>query len=131
MRSNQIAITLVAALVACGSAFAQQGGSGSGIGYPSVAAALAAMKAKPGVAISSEGGWTVIVDRASMILWSFTPSGHPAHPSAVRRAIVQRGDGVFVDMSVKCESQKAACDQLVAEFNQLTEKMRQGLNQGR
>ena len=56
------------------------------IGYPTVAAALGDLRNRPGVQISQQGGWTVINDAASATVWSFTPPGHPAHPSAVKRA---------------------------------------------
>ena len=100
----------------------------SDIGYSSVAAALSAMKSKPGASVSNDGGWTVVEDRQNLALWSFTPQGHAAHPSAVRRKITQKGDDIFVEMAVRCEAAKPACDKLTAEFAQLTEQMRQDLS---
>jgi hypothetical protein len=49
----------------------------SGIGYPSVATAFDAVKAKPGVRIVAQEGWTVIEDRATMTVWSFGPAQPP------------------------------------------------------
>jgi hypothetical protein len=98
----------------------------SDIGYPSVAAALSAMKSKPGASVA-DAGWTVVEDRQNSTLWSFTPQGHAAHPSAVRRKITQNGDDVFVEMAIRCEAAKPACDKLSAEFTQLNERMRQDL----
>jgi hypothetical protein len=121
---RHLLVLSVAALLMCNPAVAQQ--TGSGIGYPSVAAALSAVRNKAGVSVSVQGGWTIISDSTSATLWSFTPLGHPADPSAVRRRIVQKGGSIFVEMAIACEAQKSACDKLVAEFNQLNERMRQG-----
>jgi hypothetical protein len=62
-----------------------------------------------------------------MTLWSFTPSGHPAHPAAVRRTVIRQGDDIGVKMAVHCEATKAACDRLVADFKALNERMREDL----
>ena len=73
------------------SALAQQAGSskadtpetsaGQGIGYPSVSAALDDLRARGEVDVSVQNGWTIINDRASGAVWSFTPQSHPAHPA--------------------------------------------------
>jgi hypothetical protein len=97
-------------------------------GFSSVATAFEAMKGKPGVRVSVTDGWTVVDDRAAATIWSFTPPGHPAHPSAVKRTVVQEGAEIFIRMGVACEAKKPACDKLVAEFNQLNQRMRQDLN---
>lgn len=101
------------------------------IPYPTVAAALEGLRVKGGVNVRTESGFTVIEDARAMTIWTFTAAGHAAHPAVVRRAIVQRGDNIFVDMQVKCEAGKPACDTLTAEFQALTEQMRQSLNRGR
>lgn len=92
---------------------------GEGIGYASVAAALADLRAKPGVAIRTEGGWTIVEDRAALTFWSFTPKGHPAHPSAVKRSLEQENGRTNLHMAVACEASKAACDELVREFQRM------------
>ena len=76
----------------------------SSIGYPSVAAALDALKARKDVRISSQGGWTVIEDGSggNATLWSFTPPNHPAHPAAVKRTLVQKDGAFFVEMDALC-----------------------------
>jgi len=93
------------------------------MGYPTVAEALAALRSKPGVQISQRGGWTIISDPGLSTLWSFTPTGHPAYPSAVKRSVTTRGGATYIDMKVLCEASKAACDQLVVDFQQLNQKM--------
>jgi hypothetical protein len=101
--------------------------SSTGVGYPTVKAALDAMRAKSGANVSTQAGWTVIEDRAALTVWSFTPAGHPAHPAAVRRTITQEGDKIFVKMSALCEAPKPACDVLVSEFQDLAKKMQDSL----
>ncbi len=97
----------------------------SGIGYPSVAAALEALKARTGVQIRVEQGWTIVNDKAAGEFWSFTPPGHPAHPAAVKRTVVEKDGNVSMNMNVLCQASKSACDKLVAEFQELNEKVAQ------
>lgn len=95
----------------------------STIGYPSVAAALSALKARRDVAFSMQGEWTIATDPTDRTLWSFPPKGHPAYPSAVKRRIENRDGGAYMQMSVQCEASKAACDDLVRSFQQLNAQM--------
>ena len=71
----------------------------SGIGYPTVAAALAALHSKPEVIFREEDGWIIAEDRSHYTLWSFAPEGDPAYPSAVKRSAVQ-GSGGSVNMNM-------------------------------
>ena len=132
MRIRSIAFACTLAIMTT-AALAQQSDTNrpSSIGFPSVAAALDAMRAKPGVNVVNQTGWTVIEGRANSALWSFTPSGHAAHPATVLRTIVERDGSLFVDMRVLCEATKAACDQLVADFTALNQKMREDLARSR
>jgi hypothetical protein len=93
----------------------------STIGYASAAEALAALRVKPGVEISTQKGWTVATDSPARTIWSFTPAAHPAHPAAVKRSVVQQGDQVSLEMKVLCQAGKAACDDLVRDFTALNE----------
>jgi hypothetical protein len=87
--------------------------------YPSVAAALEAMRTKSGVKVTIQSGWTVVQEPASTTVWSFTPPSHPAYPAALRRSIVEH-DGAFVVKSdAMCEADNSACDQLLAEAHEL------------
>jgi Protein of unknown function (DUF4019) len=95
----------------------------SGIGYPTVGAALEALKARSDVKISIQGGWTVVQEPSNGTLWSFTPPGHPAHPSAVKRTVVQRDGQVFIDMKALCQASKPACDELMAQFEKLNRQI--------
>lgn len=89
------------------------------IGYPSVAAALAGLKAKPGAEIRVQDGWTIIDDRAAHATWAFVPAGHPGYPALVKRNTVTRGDAVGVETTSRCHGGKTACDKLIGEFEQL------------
>jgi hypothetical protein len=100
----------------------------SGIGYPSVAAALADLHTKPEVIFREEGGWIIAEDKSHYTLWSFAPDSDPAYPSAVKRIAVQgAGGSVTMNMNVLCESTQNACDKLVADFNALNERARDSL----
>lgn len=96
----------------------------SNIEYKSPAEALEALRSKPGVKISKQGGWTIAHESALHVIWSFAPEKHPSYPSVVKRAIVEKDGTVFVKMDVKCKASKEVCDDLVREFIQLNESMR-------
>ncbi|MBL6853697.1 MAG: DUF4019 domain-containing protein, partial [Alphaproteobacteria bacterium] len=102
--------------------------AGPTIGYPSVAAALAALHAKPGVTFSTQDGWTVAEDDAEKTLWSFTPPGDVAYPAAVKRHLVEKDGAVYVEMAVQCEAAKPACDNLVRVFSRMNAQL--GAGQG-
>jgi hypothetical protein len=102
-----------------------------GIGYPSVAAALTALRAQPGVTFRSENGWTIGEDTKNTTIWSFAPAGHPAYPSAVKRQIVPAGAGAELQMIISCEAAKEPCDALVRQFEQLNNAALAGRRLGR
>ena len=98
----------------------------SGVGYRTVSEALAALKSKPGVNITTTkpDGWTIANESGGMGQWSFTPPGHYAYPAVVKRVVKQRPNGdVFVEMTGLCEAQKTACDKLIEEFKELNDRM--------
>ena len=103
----------------------------AGVGYPTVAAALAGLRAKPGTMVSEQSGWTVIADKAANTVWSFPPPADPAYPSAVRRETVDQGGNIFLKTNILCQAQKAACDRLVAQFRVLNERVKQDLTRTR
>jgi Protein of unknown function (DUF4019) len=97
--------------------------SGPTIGYPNVAAALAALHSKDGVVFRTENGWTIAEEAASKTIWSFPQPGNPAYPAAVKRQVVEEGGSVSIKMAVQCEATKQACDDLVRSFEQLNAQM--------
>lgn len=96
----------------------------SNIEYKSPAEALSALRLKPGVEISVQGGWTIAHEPALHTTWSFAPEKHASYPSVVKRAIVEKDGTVSVAMNVKCQASKDACDDLVRDFIRLNEQMR-------
>lgn len=101
----------------------------SGVGYSTVAEALASLKAKSGVQvhITTPDAWT-IANEPNGIQWSFVPSNHYANPAVVRREVkVNREGGVFIEMRALCQAEKAQCDKLIEEFKGLNESMRQSI----
>ena len=93
---------------------------GAVIEYPSVAAALKGLHERTDVTFSTENGWIIAIDEAHYTIWSFAPSTYPAYPAVVKRHVVPRGTGSSIEMSVQCEASKAACDDLVRTFTQLS-----------
>jgi hypothetical protein len=102
--------------------------SGATIGYPMVAIALQQLRSRPGVEISSRAGWTIANDAAAATVWSFPPPGDPAYPAAVKRQVVKAGNGSDIEMNILCESTKAACDNLVRQFEALNAQMKASLS---
>jgi hypothetical protein len=95
----------------------------STIGFRNTAEALAALHKSPGVEFSVVDEWTVANERATGVVWSFPPPGHPAYPAAVRRQVVEENGVVSLKMDVVCEATKAACDELVRSFQALNAKV--------
>jgi hypothetical protein len=117
MRALQRLAVLLAALLPLFS-YGQEG-----VGYPSVAAALEALKARNDVLISVQGGWTIVDDPRDGSLWSFTPPSHPAHPAVVKRNPAQKDGAMFIQMRALCQAEKAACAKLIEEFQELNRKI--------
>ena len=102
----------------------------STIGYPSVAAALSALRAREDVNISVDDGWTIITEPGGLTIWSFSPPDQPAYPAVARRVFHQEEGAWFIQMDVRCEAEKAACDQLQRDFEVLNENMREAMEAG-
>lgn len=103
----------------------------STIGYPSVAAALSALRAREEVNIAVEGGWTIITEPGGLTIWSFSPPDQPAYPAVAKRVLYQEAGAWFIKMDVRCEAEKAACDQLQRDFEALNENMREAMEAAR
>lgn len=129
-------LPLALALLA-GTALAQQPPSppapapaAAALPYPSVAAALKALSSRDGngTVVTHSDGWTIVNEPLASAQWSFTPSGHAAHPSVVRRIIKRApGGAVSVDTASLCEAPAAACDALLAEFAAMNERITQSV----
>ena len=102
----------------------------STIGYPSVVAALNALQTREDVNISVEGGWTIITEPGGLTIWSFSPPDQPAYPAVAKRTFYQEAGAWYIKMDVRCEAEKAACDQLQRDFEALNENMRKAMEAG-
>jgi hypothetical protein len=94
------------------------------IGYASVAAVLAALRAEPSAEFREQRGWTVVAsrERGDAVEWFFTPEGHDAHPAVVKRTAVER-DGVgMIDLAALCHVEQVVCDALLDGFRQQHER---------
>jgi hypothetical protein len=87
------------------------------IGYSSPAAALSALRAKPGVVVTEKGGWIVLQDKSENTLWTIAEPGNPAYPTAIKRYIANR----TLEMKVLCEASKQICDNTVRQFQALNQ----------
>jgi hypothetical protein len=102
-----------------------------GIGFPTVQAALEALKAKPGVKLREQQGWIIVADKESEFVsatWSFTPGGNPAHPAAVKRTLSEKNGQIVMETNVLCQAKKDPCDALVRDFEVLGNRVREELN---
>lgn len=118
MKSLSVATCFAALIIAA------QAGAQDSVGYPTVADARKAIVALPGAKKSEQQGWLIVEHMP--VLWSFTPAGHEAHPSAVKRTVVQRDGRIDLDMVVLCEAPKPACDRLVADYKAINDQMKRG-----
>jgi hypothetical protein len=119
-------VAMLAAVSICAAPAAAQSSSPEKIEYPSVAAALSALQAKPGVKFTRNADWTIANDTDGSI-WSFAPSSHFAYPAVGQRQLIQRDGGFFVQTRILCEAQKAACDRLRDDYNELDRRMTEAI----
>ena len=126
--SRFFAVIFVAA-IGTGSALAQSPPetSGSPIGYPNVATALSALRTRPDIQFSVQGGWIIASEPAHNILWSFAPEGNPAYPSAVKRGLKEVNGAINIETKILCEAPKAACDKLAIDFQKLNDGIKQSV----
>ncbi|GLQ48349.1 hypothetical protein GCM10007862_34000 [Dyella lipolytica] len=101
------------------------------IGYPTPAAALSALRAKPGVVVTERPGWTVAEDKSEKAIWTIAEPGNPAYPAAIKRYLSNEGDGVHLEMKVLCGASKEACDNMVRQFQQLNSNVVNAVQQQR
>src|SRR5262245_10795392 len=102
-------------LVACAS-HPPQGETSSTIGYESVRDAFEALQQKPGTQLTNRGGLMVIRDDEARTMWSFVPEGHAAYPAVAKASLVIVDGRGRVDLRIKCESTKEACDAFAADM---------------
>ena len=107
----------------------------STIGYPNVAEALKALRAKPDAKIVEQQGWTIIQENDSaqdrLTLWSFAPESDPAYPAVAQRITYKQDGAWLMRMNVQCEASKLACDKFVRDFEELNERLKQEIKRAK
>ena len=122
-----MSIQLTTASLALLSALAASAAEPPEIDYPSVGAVLEALRSDASAKFDHQAGWIVVstVERGNPVLWSFTPEGHPAHPSVVKRtALEQKGTG-YVQLATLCEAPEPDCVRLLEDFKQINQRIAQ------
>ena len=89
-----------------------------------VSALLAQLKSDPNVQVRVERGWHIAEVKSERALYSFTPESHPAHPSYVKREVIEKDGAVYIETSARCGAEKSVCDQLVRDFIELNNKVK-------
>lgn len=90
------------------------------IEFATVTHAMDALRARENVRVSKEYGWTIMQDRDAGAVWSFTPEKHPAHPTMVKRTLIDHGRAVEIVMDGQCEADYEACEKVMAEMKRRT-----------
>jgi len=125
MKLSSSAIAAVAAAFlagACATGYQPDPAEAGRITYPTVDAALAAVRARPGVTESQRDGWTVIEDKAHYETWLFSPAGHPAHPAVVKRTELSGAGGTRTQTAAMCGGSQEECDKLAAQLRAADKK---------
>lgn len=95
-------------------------GNSTRIEYATVEHAMDALQARDKVRVSKKYGWTIMEDREAGAVWSFTPEDHPAHPTMVKRTLIDHGRAVEIVMDGQCEADYEACEKVMGEMKRRT-----------
>jgi hypothetical protein len=110
------ALRFSSALLLAAAVAAPAGADEGDIGYPTVAAARAALEDRDDVRMSLADGWLTVEDPTQRTLWTFAPESDPAHPAAIKRGVIAQGDDLVIRMDIRCEGAIEACDALEQHF---------------
>ncbi len=119
-----ILLTISSLSFATGSVLGYEGKQGQVFGYNTVLQALEALKSDPNADVSEFNGWVIVSETTNKALWSFAPKEHPAYPSVVRRAVVEKDGQIGITTQVSCAAKKSICDSLVKDFMTLNKKIK-------
>lgn len=95
-------------------------GNSTRIEFATTTDAMEILRGRENVRVSKEYGWTIIEDRDANAVWSFTPEKHPAHPTMVKRTLIDHGRAVEIVMDGQCEADYEACEKVMAEMKRRT-----------
>ena len=88
---------------------------------------LEQLKSSPDVQVRTERGWEVAEVKSERALYSFTPEIHPAHPSYVKREVVEKDGSIYIEITASCGAEKSVCDQLIRDFIELNNKVKENM----
>jgi hypothetical protein len=129
-RMKFISVFLTAMLFGCSSTtpvkedLGYQGQSRLGLGVNEL---LAQLKSDPEVIVRVERGWQIVEVKSERALYSFTPESHPAHPSYVKREVVEKDGSIYMETSARCGAEKTVCDQLIKDFIELNNRVKENI----
>lgn len=87
------------------------------------------VKAMPGITeVHRDKEYVAYQDPATSMVVTFTEPGHPAHPTAVCRKPVQKGEALEIEMAIVCKGAERHCTQLEGDFKLLNAKMQAEIN---
>ncbi|ABD81087.1 hypothetical protein [Saccharophagus degradans] len=125
-----IILLFTTALFGCGASSPVK----EGLGYEgqnseglAVSELLVKLKSDPNVQVRVDRGWQIAEVKSERALYSFTPETHPAHPSYVKREVIEKGGSIFIETSARCGAEKTVCDQLVRDFIELNNKVKESI----
>jgi hypothetical protein len=81
--------------------------------------------------IQRDQGYLAIMDEKNQTTWTFTRSGHPAHPAVACRQVVTKDGTFYLDMRIRCDAAEPACLKLKADFEELNKRMIDSIDQKR
>lgn len=111
----------------CSSSFGENlGYSGFNKEGETVEETLARLIKDKSFSVYDHDGWTIASSNEG-VMYSFTPSSHPAYPAYVKRDVIERNGAIYIDMSVRCGASKKVCDDLVRSFQELNKKIMQSM----
>jgi hypothetical protein len=67
--------------------------------------------------------YVTVKDAAKATIWTFTVPGHPAHPAAICRHIVEEAGKLRIEMGVQCNGAPTECARLVRGFEALNARL--------
>jgi hypothetical protein len=118
---------LLAVAGACPAGRASGQADNGGVGYPSPAAAMQALRSRPDVVFWVNNGWTVAQEKSTGTIWSFAPESDPSYPSVAKRELIREAGAWSVKTNILCGATQSACNKLAADFKKLDDAMRQDI----
>lgn len=124
--------TAAAAVMACIASSANPAGAADrfcGLEGGTPDALATRVKAMPGIReVHRDKEYLAYQEPATSMVLTFTEPAHPAHPAAVCRKPIQKGDTLEIEMAIVCQGAERHCTQLEGDFKLLNAKMQADIN---